>query len=267
MADFKTGTFMYILALGVIAFVIAQSMFFIIKAWKHGKQIGISTKVMKDTVISSVFFTIAPAISILVTVFALAGALGVVLPWIRLSVIGNLLYETSAAQATLENFGSSLSSEITDPSQFTAVAWVMTVGSVFPLILLPFICKKLQKKIGSAVGKSEGNKKLADLISAAALIGIISAFAARSLAGTTAASAIDVAGNTSAETDANAGLMSVTVLIVAIAVKLLLDFICNKFKLKTLDLFSMPIALFTALAVSVLLTMVLPAEIAEYVWR
>lgn len=258
---------MYILALGIIAFVIAQSMFFIIKAWKHGKQIGISTKTMKETVVSSVFFTIAPAISILVTVFALAGALGVVLPWIRLSVIGNLLYETSAAQTTLENFGASLASEITDPEQFTTVAWVMTVGSVFPLLLLPFICKKLQMKIGNAVGKSEGNKKLADMLSAAALIGIISAFVARSIAGTTAAASVEVAGNTTAQTDTNAGIMSVAVLLIAVAIKLLLDFICNKFKLKTLDLFSMPIALFTALAASVLLTIALPAEIVEFVWR
>ena len=39
--------------------------------------------------------------SILATVLALASALGYVLPWIRLSVIGHLAYETVAAEAAL----------------------------------------------------------------------------------------------------------------------------------------------------------------------
>ena len=47
-------------------------------------------------------FTVAPAISILATVIVLANALGIVLPWIRLSVIGNLMYETTAAEAAME---------------------------------------------------------------------------------------------------------------------------------------------------------------------
>ena len=87
--DFKTGPLMYCLAFGVITFVVIQSAFFMAKAWKRGKEIGIEKEKMKQTVISSVLFTIAPAVSILATVLALASALGIVLPWIRLSVIGN----------------------------------------------------------------------------------------------------------------------------------------------------------------------------------
>ena len=75
---------MYALAGFIVVFVIAQSVFFIVKSWKRAKEIGVETEKLKQTVISSMLFTIAPAISILATVLALASALGIVLPWIRL---------------------------------------------------------------------------------------------------------------------------------------------------------------------------------------
>ena len=59
----------------------------------------------------------------------LAKALGVILPWIRLTVVGNLAYETVAAETTLNNLGGSLSHEITDIKQYSTVAWAMTIGS------------------------------------------------------------------------------------------------------------------------------------------
>ena len=90
--DFKTSPLMYGLALFVVAFVIVQSVFFMAKANKRAKEIGMDKAVVKQTILSSVLFTIAPAISILETVLALASALGIVLPWIRLSVIGILAY-------------------------------------------------------------------------------------------------------------------------------------------------------------------------------
>ena len=157
--DFKESGFMYAVALGVVAFVIAQSIFFIVKAWKRGKQLGLSGEKMKNTIVSSILFTIAPALSILVTVIVLANALGIVLPWIRLSVVGNLAYETIAAQSALEAMGGSINSEVTDPQQFVTITWAMTLGIVAGLIMLPFVCKKLQSKIGKAMNKSESSGK------------------------------------------------------------------------------------------------------------
>lgn len=86
--DFKESTFMYILGGAVVAFVLAQSLFFLIRAYRQGKKIGLSTAAMKNTIVSSSLFSIAPSISILATVLTLSGALGLVLPWIRLTVIG-----------------------------------------------------------------------------------------------------------------------------------------------------------------------------------
>lgn len=252
--NFKESGVMYILAAVVISFVIAQSVFFIVKAWKRAKQLGISKETLKNTVFSSALFTVAPAISILTTVIVLASSLGLVLPWIRLSVIGNLAYETVAAQSVLDVFGASLSTEVTDPAQFGAVAWVMTIGSCFPLILLPFLCKVVQKKIGGAVNKSEKSSKSADVISAAAFIGIIAAFIARAINGKTT----DGIGD--------AGFMSICVLISAVVLSLLLETLCTKFNLKKFQPFTMPLSMFGAMGIAVLLNMFAPESLVSFTW-
>ena len=253
--DFKTGGLMLAIALGVVAFVTVQSLFFIIKSWKHAKELGISSSTLKNTVVSSILFTIAPAVSILATVIVLADSLGIILPWIRLTVIGNLAYETTAAQTALEALGGSLSGEITNVTEFSTVAWAMTIGSIAPLILLPFLCKKLQKKIGSAVNKNEKAAKLGDAISAAAFIGIVSAFVARAIAGTTE----DGTGN--------AGFMSIAVLIVSIITMVILETICKKFNLEKLRPFTMPLSMFIGMGSAMLFESVLPADIVNFVWR
>ncbi len=277
-SDFKTSPVMLALALGVVVFVIIQSLFFLIKAWKQGKKLGISTATLKNTVVSSALFTVAPAISILTTVIVLANALGLVLPWIRLTVIGNLTYETTAAQAALDFWGGSLTNAVTDPQQFATIAWAMTIGCVTPLILLPFLCKKLQKKIGNAVNKSESAAKLGDAISAAAFIGIICAFVAREINGMTLTKVekLDAAGNVIKNAEGavelvqkvtgSAGAISILTLISAIVFMLIISYVCKRFKLDKLEPFAMPIAMFGAMGMAILFTNVLPEDIAGFYW-
>ena len=253
-ADFKESPFMYMMAALIIGFVVVQSVFFIVKAWRRARKLGISKETLKSTVFSSALFTVAPAISILATVIVLASALGIVLPWIRLSVIGNLAYETVAASAMLEQFGSNINTEITDPVQFSAVAWVMTIGSSFPLVLLPILCRLIQKKIGGVVSKSDKNSKLADSLSAAAFIGIIAAFIAVAVNGK------------SADGSSDAGFMSIATLLSAVIIMLLTEALCRRFKLRRLELFAVPISIFGAMGIAVLLTVILPPEIAAFTW-
>ncbi len=255
MADFKTSPVMYGIAFAIVAFIVAQSLFFIVKSWKHGKQLGIKKETLVSTVTSSILFSIAPGISILATVLALANALGIVVPWIRLTVIGNLAYETVAAESTLGILGGSLSKEVTDPTQFSTVAWAMTLGSMFPLTFLPLVCKKLQKKIGGAVNTNEKTAMLGDVVSAAAFIGIISAFIARAIAGTS-----------TSDPSTNAGVMSVTVLIVAIVAMLVLSGLCKKFKWTSFEPFAMPISMFIGMAAAIIMNICLP-DIAAITWR
>lgn len=270
MADFKESGFMYAIALAVIAFVVVQSVFFLVKSLKRARELGIAKETLRTTMISSAMFTVAPAISILATVIVLANALGIVLPWIRLSVIGNLAYETTAAQSALDFWGDSLRNSVTDPQKFATISWAMTLGSIAPLILLPFLCKKLQKKVGATVNKSEKSKKFGDAISAAAFVGIVMAFVSREIYSvTTQTTSVENAEGAIEQVkmiSGSAGFMSILVLICAVVFMLILDIVCKKFNLTKLEPFTMPIAMFAAMGMAVLFTNVLPENLVTHGW-
>ena len=139
------STFLFILAGLVIIFVIAQSVFFLVRAYKRGKSLGMDMKQIRKTIISTAVFTFAPAVSILLGVITLSKFLGLPLPWLRLSVIGAITYELPAATTTANALGiTALSETITNPEVYTAIAWVMTLG-IFPgLIWVPIFIKKIK---------------------------------------------------------------------------------------------------------------------------
>lgn len=261
---FKESPFMYAVASIIIVFVVVQSVFFIVRAWKRGRQIGIPLEDLKNTVTSSALFTIAPAIAILATVLTLAGTLGIVLPWIRLSVIGNLQYEVTAAQAAMESFeGEVFGRSIEDPRVFASVAWVMTLGSILPLVLLPLFLKTIQKKMGK-VTSGGGDNKLGDIISAATFIGLIAAFIGNAVAGK--ASVIEIDGKKEA-VSMGAGIMSVAVLLTSIVVLLVLQWLCKKFNWTKFETFVMPISMFAGMGMAILIYQILPENIALFEWR
>ncbi|MCC8023305.1 MAG: DUF5058 family protein [Clostridiales bacterium] len=254
--DFKSDAFMYALGFGVALFVIAQACFFLARAWKRGKEIGMSASSMKNAVISSSLFSIAPAFSIVATVLTLSAALGLVIPWIRLTVIGNISYEASAAQSAIEAYGiaGGLSQEVTDPKVFVTIVWVMTAGSILPLVLIPFLLKRMQKSMGKVMDR---DTKWADAMSAAAFIGLIAAFIARSIAGQ---GDPDIVGD-------GAGVLSVLTLISAIGLMFLFQFLNKRFQWQWLNSFAMPLSMIGAMGVAVLAAQILPYDIAYLEWR
>ena len=167
------GPLMYGMTAVVILFVIAMSIRFIVMAWKRAKKIGMDPKVLRRVAISSAIFTIAPAVSILLGVIALSRALGFPLPWLRLSVIGALTYETPAAASAASAMGTDLSNLITDPVVFAAIAWVMTLGIIPGPVPVPTIGKKIENGVMRIRQKDE---KWGSLFMTALFLGMISAF-------------------------------------------------------------------------------------------
>ena len=98
------------LVCGVIVAVIAViCVIFIVRAWRAGKALGMDPVRMRRAVTSSATFSILPSVGILLGVLALSGSLGTPWPWLRLSVIGALHYETSVAEGAAEQLGVRLS--------------------------------------------------------------------------------------------------------------------------------------------------------------
>ena len=285
--DFKSSPVLYLIAGAVILFVLGQSVFFLVKAWKRGIELGIDKKKLRDSITSSALFTVPSALSVLATVIALAPAIGLVVPWVRLSVLGNITYETVAATEAIRAAGvtTGITEAITDPEVFTAVAWVMTLGICFSLIILPFVAKPLHKKFLNAgkkkdsekveaaevaetatkeAEKTNGKKKakrsfagFVDHVTPALFIGLISAFISNSILG---------AGKPETFGD-GAGVLSVITLATAIIVSALLEIIAKKLKLTWLEPFVMPIGMIVAMVVAIVAYNVLPPEIAILEWR
>ena len=157
----------------VILFVLAQSIFFLVRAYRQGKRIGIASATLRKTVVSSAVFTIAPAISFLLGVVTLSKFLGLPLPWIRISVIGAITYELPAATSAANAFGQSLSEMITDPKVYAAIAWVMTLGILPSIILPPILMKKIR---GGVINLQKKDQKWGDIFMASLFLGMISAF-------------------------------------------------------------------------------------------
>ena len=164
---------MYVVVAVVIAFVLLQSVVFFIKAWRRGKELGMDMKALKKTVGSSAVFTIAPAFAILLGVIALSNALGFPLPWLRLSVIGSLTYEATAAAAAASAVGATLAERVTDPKVFTTISWVMALGIIPGLLLVPLLGKKIEKGISNIQSK---DSKWGQIFLSSLFLGMISAF-------------------------------------------------------------------------------------------
>lgn len=279
---FKSSTALYLIAACVILFVLAQSVFFLVKAWKRGKELGIDSKKLKNSITSSALFTIPSALSVLATVIALAPALGLVVPWVRLSVLGNITYETVAATEAINAFGitTGISEAITDPEVFAGVAWVMTLGICFSLVILPFVAKPLHKKFLNAGKKkeepetavvedeqteatAETKKKkrsfagFMDYVTPALFIGLIGAFISNSILG---------AGKKDVALD-GAGVLSVVTLVTAVVSSIILELISKKCKLTWLEPFIMPIGMILGMVAAIICYNVLPPEIAMLEWR
>ena len=165
---------LFVLAGIIIAVVLAQSVYFLIKAWRRGKAIGLAPEKLKRVAVTAAVFTIAPAVAIVISVITLAKDLGVALPWLRLSVVGSLSYETIAASNALSAMGLTFG-QVKDMTaqQYITVTWVMTISIMVGIWLVPVIGKKLQNGM---ISMENRDKKWGEIFSNAMFIGMISAF-------------------------------------------------------------------------------------------
>ena len=230
------STFLFIVAACVILFVIAQSLFFLIRAYRRAKELGMDMSQIKKTIVSSAIFTIAPAVSILLGVITLSKFLGLPLPWIRMSVIGAITYELPAATSTATAFGLSLSETITDPKVYAAIAWVMTLGIMPSIILVPLLLKKIQKGLLNMKNKDE---KWGDLFSTSLFMGMIAAFSGMVFSGVS---------------NGLEGWIPVFVLAASAVMMGICGLLIKKCKMAWLENYALPISMLCAMAFSMVIT-------------
>ena len=165
---------LFVLAGIVIAAVLAQSVFFLVKAWRRAREIGMDMGRLKKTARTAAVFTIAPAVAIVISVMTLSKDLGVALPWLRLSVVGSLSYETVAA-TNAESAMGLVFGRVTalTAGQYVTIAWVMTISIMVGIWLVPLISRRI---LNGMITLENRDKKWAETFSNALFIGMIAAF-------------------------------------------------------------------------------------------
>ncbi len=237
MSSFNVNSgFLYGVTAVIILFVIAQSVFFLVRAVRRGKQLGISGNTIRSTIFSSAIFTVAPAIAILMGVITLSKMLGLPWPWLRLSILGALTYELPAATTTAAAMGVSTSTTITDPTAFTAIAWVMTLGIIPGIFLVLFGLKKLEGGVHAITGKDE---KWGKLFMDSMFLGMISAFLGLIFA--------DVR-------EGLPGYIPVVVAIISALLMALCGLLIKVCKAKWLEQYALPLCMLGAMAASIPVT-------------
>ena len=255
---------LFVIAGLLIAVVLGQSVYFLVKALRRSKALGMDQSKIRKTIRTAAIFTIAPAVAIVISIMTLSQTLGLPLPWLRLSVVGSMSYEMVAANNALSAMGQTLGSGTAlDAQQYVNVLIVMTVSIMMGIWLVPVIGKKLQKGMSSL---SNRDAKWADIFSNALFIGMIAAFlgfvfsnvsrlwseSARVVTETVVENGAEV--EKEVITSATSGLVPVCVMLVSALTMIVCGLLMRKPKLKWLSEYALPISLVVGMAAAIPVT-------------
>ena len=267
---------LYIMAGILVAVVLAQSVFFLVKALRRAKAIGMDQAKIRKTMKTAAIFTIAPAVAIVISVMTLSKKLGLPMPWLRLSVVGSMSYETIAANNALSAMGQSLGSATAlTAQQYLNVLLVMTISIMVGIWLVPVIGKRLQNGM-AALGNRDA--KWADIFSNSLFIGMISAFLGFVFCDVSRLWTADENGLVTVMVSqfqengekiqvpvnytSTSGLVPVCVMAVSAIVMVICGLLMRKPKLKWLSEYALPISLIAGMAAAIPLTAILGMEVA-----
>ena len=172
------GGGVYLICGSIVAFIAVVCVIFMVRAWRAGKALGMDVTRMKRAVTASATFSVLPSVGILLGVIALSGSLGTPWPWLRLSVIGALHYETQVATAAAEQAGlGSLSASAMTAKGFVTICLLMSLCIMWGMVFSTLFNKRYLKRLGSGGGsKGAGAVGFGDRAMTAMFIGLICAY-------------------------------------------------------------------------------------------
>ena len=236
----KSFAIIYVLGGVIAATIIAMSLFFIFKAVKRAKAIGMDSKVVKETVKSSAIFSIVPSIPIVIGIGIMMQFLGLAIPWIRLTVIGALQYELFAMDQAKSALPADTATEV-----FVATAVViMTLSILSGPIFNAIFYKKYQVKLDDLQQK---NGRLMNTVTGALLGGLLAGMLSAILV-----KGIFMVGNPATD---NAGITTYgEVTLITLAASVVIMVLCGivlKFgKQKWIENYALPITMLGSLAIA-----------------
>ena len=207
---------LYIIGAILISYVLFESVVIYRKAYKRGLELGMTKTQLNETTRSSAIFSIVPSLPILIGLVTMIPLFGnVVIPWIRLSVIGSVSYETYAASQIKQAAG--VASLTENLQVYSTAIWTMTLSILSGMIILIFFYKQYTNKLEAIKIK---NPRWSELLIAALFMGLV---------GTIGAQQITMGGYNS------------LALFISIAIMAVLALISRKFK--WMEEFALPVSM------------------------
>ena len=133
----------WIIAFIMISLVIFQALLFMNKAFQVGRKIGMSEIQLKSALRAGIITSFGPSFAVLIGMVALITLIGAPMAWMRLSVIGAVMFETMATNAGAQALGVKLASPEYGLVGFANSLWVMSLGSVGWLLITGLFTHKL----------------------------------------------------------------------------------------------------------------------------
>lgn len=274
--EFRTNHPILFLIAGIlVAVVLAQSVYFLVKALRRSKELGMDQTRIRKTIKTAAIFSIAPAVAIVISVMTLSKKLGLPLPWLRLSVVGSMSYETIAANNALSAMGQSLGSgNPLNAQQYLNILLVMTISIMVGIWLVPAIGRKLQNGMTTLANR---DAKWADIFQNSLFIGMISAFLGFVFCDVSRLWTADQNGYVTVMVTkylengekvkepilytSTSGLVPVCVMAVSAVVMIVCGLLMRKPKLKWLSEYALPISLLAGMAAAIPITAALGMEV------
>ena len=180
--DIINSPLLLALVIGGLAYIMAFSVVYLLKARKRALEMGITSKEINDIIKS-----------IVIGLVALAASLGTVWAWWRLSVIGSLSYETQIASTLASALSYTSTADMmsnASASEFGVVMILMSVGMLSGfLILIPF-----GKKLMTSVDKTKGGNGWSNVLSGCFMLTLLAVYVPVLLIGDTYQALVMITG-------------------------------------------------------------------------
>lgn len=151
-----------------VAMVLVQAFVFSTRAYKTGKEIGLTNPQLNGAIRSSLISSVGPSIVILTGMLSLLVTVGGPMGWMRLSFIGSVMFEMMAAGFGTAAAGVNMGIDSITDMAFANAVWTMILGSIGWVIFATLTADKMGKVQDKV---SSGDKGVITIISTAAMLG------------------------------------------------------------------------------------------------
>ena len=161
-----------------VVLVIIQALIFVKKAINAAPEVGVTKEQVNKALKSSALTAIGPSIVVLSGMLSLLVSVGGPMGWMRLSVIGSVMFESIAAGIGTGSVGVQLGVDELTPLALTMAVWTMFIGSIGWVIFSTFAADKMDKIQAKLAGSNPAGLTI---ISSGAIIGVFAAMVSQKL--------------------------------------------------------------------------------------